>query len=163
MLSLIVAFDENHGIGYDGWMPWHLPEDLKQFKQRTLNHKIVMGKSTFLAIGKALPNRTTYVVTHDNKFREKFSTVEVIHDLPTFLRDHEFMSEEIFICGGASIYAQALPYCSQLIISEVKGVFPADTHFPMIDLTHFEEVENQEFSGFTLKVLKRKATYAETI
>lgn len=44
MLSLLVAFDENYGIGYDGWMPWHLPEDLKQFKQRTLNHKIVMGK-----------------------------------------------------------------------------------------------------------------------
>jgi len=163
MLSLIVAFDENYGIGYDGWMPWHLPEDLKQFKQRTLNHKIVMGKSTFLAIGKALPNRTTYVVTHDNKFHDKFPTVEVIHDLTLFLRGHEFDAEEIFICGGASIYAQALPYCSQLIISEVKGVFPADTHFPTIESACYEEIENQEFEGFTLKVLKRKATYVESI
>ena len=163
MLSLLVAFDENYGIGYDGWMPWHLPEDLKQFKQRTLNHKIVMGKSTFLAIGKALPNRTTYVVTHDNKFHDKFPTVEVIHDLMLFLRVHEHDAEEIFICGGASIYAQALPYCSQLIISEVKGVFPADTHFPMIESARYEEIEHQVFEGFTLKVLKRKATYAESI
>jgi dihydrofolate reductase len=159
MFTLIVAMDQAGNIGRQGWMPWHLPEDLKLFKQRTLGHTIVMGKTTFLAIAKPLPNRVNKIVTHDLTLGAFYPGIETIHDFTTYLEENRHTPEEIFICGGAGIYMQALPYCDTLVITEVEGVYDADTSFPIYDKEEFELVSREEYAGFCVKTLKRKALH----
>lgn len=160
MFTLIVAMDEERNIGKNGWMPWHLPEDLKQFKARTLNHTIVMGKTTFAAIGKPLPKRRNLVVTHDLSIEEKYPGVEGVFDFQEYLKRNWNTPEEIFICGGSRIYTQALPYCHRLVISLVDGVFEADTKFPAYDESAFEVESIEKHEGFTVKTLRRKVSDA---
>ncbi len=148
MFSLIVAYDENKTIGYKGNIPWHLPEDLKQFKAHTINKRIVMGNNTFKSIGKPLPNRHTIVITKNKK--EDTSDVSYVSDLISFLKENENTNEEIMICGGASIYKQALPYCNRLYISLVDGKHEGDTYFPDFDISKYMLVNKTKFDGFTL-------------
>ncbi len=156
MFTLIAAMDEAGNIGKSGWMPWHLPEDLKLFKQRTLGHTIVMGKTTFLGVGKPLPNRINLIVTHDLTLKAFYPGIETIHDFTTYLEANRNTKEEIFICGGAGIYMQALPYCEKMIITEVEGVFEADTSFPIFDRNEFDVVSQEGFAGFNVKTMIRK-------
>lgn len=156
MFTLIVAMDQAGNIGKSGWMPWHLPEDLKLFKQRTLGHTIVMGKTTYLGIGKPLPNRTNLVVTHDLTLQAFHPGIETIHDFTSYLLENQATMEEIFICGGAGVYMQALPYCDKLIITEVDGVYDADTSFPVYDRAEFDLASSEEYPGFSIKTLIRK-------
>ena len=154
MFSLIVAFDEDRGIGYKGNIPWHLSEDLKQFKEHTINKRIVMGKTTFVSIGKPLPKRHTIVITSNPK--EDSENVSYISDLKSFLEENKDSDEEIMICGGASIYKECLPYCKKMYISHVLGKHTCDTYFPSIDYSLFDIVNKTEFDGFTLIEYKRK-------
>lgn len=156
MFTLIAAMDEAGNIGKNGWMPWHLPEDLKLFKKRTLNHTIVMGKTTFLGMGKPLPERINLIVTHDVTLKAFYPGIETIHDFTSFLEENRNSHEEIFICGGAGIYMQALAYCDKLIITEVEGVYEADTSFPDFDHDEFEVEAIEEYTGFRIKTLIRK-------
>ncbi len=148
MFSLIVAYDENKTIGYKGNIPWHLSEDLKQFKLHTINKRIVMGSNTFKSIGKPLPNRHTIVVT--SNIKENSDNVTYISDLVSFLEENKDTSEEIMICGGASIYKQALPYCKKLYISLVDGVHEGDAYFPDFDISNYSLTNKTKFDGFTL-------------
>lgn len=148
MLSLIVAYDQNKTIGYKGNIPWHLSEDLKQFKAHTINKRIVMGSNTFKSIGKPLPNRHTIVVTSNVK--ENSDNVSYISDFDSFLKENENTNEEIMVCGGASIYKQALPYCKKLYISLVDGTHTGDAYFPDFDLNNYELSNQTKYAGFTL-------------
>ena len=159
MFTLIVAKDQQGNIGKKGWMPWHLPEDLKLFKARTLNHTIVMGKTTFLGIGKPLPQRRMLVVTHDETLSKRYEGIETIHDFVTFLETNRNIEEEIFICGGAEIYRQALPYCSKMVITEVEGVHDADISFPPYYEKEFMLTSETAYEGFTVKIYDRKDQY----
>ena len=124
----ITAMSENRVIGAGGKIPWHLPGDFKWFKKMTTGQVIVMGRKTFESIGKPLPNRTTIVLS-----RSQFShpDVETASDLsridPT---DSAVAGRDIFICGGAQVYAQALPLCSELYLTFVKRVVEGDAFFP---------------------------------
>ncbi|MBR2684527.1 MAG: dihydrofolate reductase [Erysipelotrichaceae bacterium] len=148
MFSLIVAHDANFAIGKDNQIPWHLSEDLKQFKRRTLNHRIVMGKVTFDGFSKPLKKRHTVVACFPGQEKEDTEDVTYCTDLKAFLEENQDTEEEIFICGGASIYRFALPYCKKLYISLVEGEHEADTYFPHYDVSDYEIASVTPYDGF---------------
>jgi len=154
MLSIIVAFDEENGIGKDGWMPWDLPQDLELFKKRTFGHDLVMGATTFLGLKNPLKNRHTYVINEIPL--DEYENVSYITDLFGFLQEAKDSDSEYFVCGGASIYTQALPYCDKMYISHVKGKYPADTHFPDIDYEKWEVIYSEDYGEFILKEYQRR-------
>lgn len=142
MFSIIAAYDEVFAIGKENQLLWHIPEDLKFFKETTLNHTLVMGRKTFESIGKPLPKRKTIVLSNQQL---QIEGVEVC----TFDEVYERFSaseEEIFICGGAEIYHLFLPYAKRLYISKVAGVHNADTYFPNWDQDAFDCVAKRELS-----------------
>lgn len=154
MLSIIVAFDEGNGIGKDGWMPWDLPEDLRLFKERTYGHELVMGATTFLGLKGPLKNRHTYVINEEPL--SEYDNVTYITDLFGFLEEAKKSEREYFVCGGASIYAQALPYCDKMYISHVKGEYPADTYFPDINYDEWKVIDDVDYGNFILKEYQRR-------
>jgi dihydrofolate reductase len=121
----IAAMSENRVIGSGNKIPWHLPEDFKWFKQMTTGNVIVMGRKTFESIGKPLPNRETVVLSRSGF---AFDGVRTIRDLGELNLQHE--TRDVFICGGAQIYEQALPLCSDLFLTFVKRVVEGDAFFP---------------------------------
>jgi dihydrofolate reductase len=121
----IAAMSENRVIGRGSQIPWHLAEDFKWFKKMTTGQIIVMGRKTFESIGKPLPDRETIVLS-----RSQFSCpgVRTVSDLNEL--DPAKETREVFICGGAQIYRQALPLCSDLYLTLVKRVVEGDALFP---------------------------------
>ncbi|PKM86427.1 MAG: hypothetical protein CVU85_07930 [Firmicutes bacterium HGW-Firmicutes-10] len=154
MITIIVAIGNNYVIGKDGWMPWSIPEDLRHFKEKTLNHTVVMGRKTFEAIGRPLPRRKNLVVTRDPRWH--FEGVEIISDLEKFLHDNQGCTEEIFIAGGAQVYQAALPYADKLIISHIDTEIDGDTFFPKWDRSKFEVTETVDYADFSVKTYEKK-------
>lgn len=129
MISLLVAMDTNHVIGFENDMPWHLPNDLKYFKEKTTGNTMVMGRKTFDSIGRALPNRRNVVLTRkQSNFPEG---VEVINDID-FIQTWEKKNpdEELFVIGGGHLFEQVLAYADRMYITEIDETFPGDTYFP---------------------------------
>ncbi len=121
----IAAMSENRVIGNGSQIPWHLPEDFKWFKQMTTGHIVVMGRTTFESIGRPLPNRETIVVSRSGFSYPGVRTVTSLDDI-----DVNADERNVFICGGAQIYALALPHCSDLYLTHVKQVVDGDVIFP---------------------------------
>ena len=121
----IAAMSLNRVIGAGNKIPWHLPEDFKWFKQMTTGHVIVMGRKTFESIGRPLPDRTTVVLSRSQFSHPGVQTIHSLEQLPTLAGDRQ-----VFICGGAQVYAQALPQCSDLFLTMVKREVEGDTLFP---------------------------------
>ena len=126
---------ENRVIGAGGKIPWHLPEDFKWFKKMTTGQVIVMGRKTFESIGKPLPNRTTIVLSRSQFSHPGVQTVSELGQI-----DLASEPRHVFICGGAQVYAQALPLCSDLYLTLVKRVVEGDAFFPSFE-EHFELAE----------------------
>jgi len=124
----IAAMSLNRVIGDGNKIPWHLPEDFKWFKQLTTGNVVVMGRKTFESIGKPLPNRETIILSRS---QFSFPGVRTVADL----REIDLANEtrEVFICGGAQIYAQALPLCSDLYLTLVKREVEGDAFFPAFE------------------------------
>src|SRR5689334_9243661 len=121
----------NRVIGAGNKIPWHLPEDFKWFKKMTTGHVIVMGRKTYESIGRPLPNRTTIVLSRSPL---KIPGVTVVADLKDLGSLEAASAErEIFICGGAQVYEQALPLCSDLYLTLVKRNVDGDTFFPLFE------------------------------
>src|SRR5437868_2558799 len=139
----IAAMSENRVIGNGNKIPWHLPEDFKWFKQKTTGHVLVMGRKTFESIGRPLPHRETFVLSRS---AWSFPGVRVIRSIDDL--DPWNDPREIFICGGAQIYAQLLPRCAELFLTVVKRRVDGDAFFPKFE-TDFdlaaEVLENPEF------------------
>ena len=124
----IAAMSLNRVIGAGTRIPWHLPEDFKWFKKMTTGQVIVMGRKTFESIGKPLPNRATIVLTRS---AAPIPGVRIISDLRQLdPSDPALAGREIFICGGAQIYQQALPLCTDLYLTLVLREVEGDTFFP---------------------------------
>jgi dihydrofolate reductase len=121
----IAAMSENRVIGRGNTIPWHLPEDFKWFKQVTTGNIIVMGRKTFESIGKPLPNRETIVLSKSGFVHPGVKTIREWNELKSCEE-----AREVFICGGAQIYEQALPLCSDLYLTRVKRVVEGDAFFP---------------------------------
>jgi dihydrofolate reductase len=125
ILTAIAAMAANRVIGCQGRLPWHLPEDFQWFKSVTMGHVLVMGRKTFESIGRPLPGRETVVISRGGF---AFPGVTVIQDLSELARWPE--GRRLFICGGAQIYAFALPFCADLYLTQVLREAAGDVLFP---------------------------------
>lgn len=128
MIALIVAMAENRVIGKNNDLIWHLPADLKHFKNLTTGHPIIMGRKTFESIGKPLPNRTSVVVTHQQDYQPEGCVV--VHSLEEAIERAQELGQEVYIIGGAQIYRQSLPLADTIFLTEVHHSFEGDTFFP---------------------------------
>jgi dihydrofolate reductase len=153
MITLIVAMDPHNGIGKNGKLPWHIKEDLKLFKERTLHHKVVMGRKTYESIGRALPNRENFIVSRTVDSIDE--NIQIIRDFDAFLEEKKDTSENIYIIGGSEIYTKALPYAKRLAISFVKKTYDCDTFFPMFNINRYKVIESQEFDEFKFTLLEK--------
>ena len=126
-LTGVVAMDAERGIGLNNGIPWHLPEDLRNFKRLTMGHPILMGRRTWESLGRPLPGRQNIVLS-----RSGISVppgVVLLRDVADLTKT-ELMHEEVMVIGGAQIYAALLPELERLYVSRVPGVHGADTFFP---------------------------------
>ncbi|NIK11018.1 dihydrofolate reductase [Alkalibacillus almallahensis] len=139
--SMIVAMDENHVIGLDQGMPWHLPNDLKYFKSVTSQSTIVMGRKTFESIGRPLPKRHNIILTRQKDFNPEGCTV--IHSWEE-LQEVVSSNEHVFIIGGAALFAEALSFADYMYITHIHSTFEGDTYFPEVDWSKWELVERTE-------------------
>ena len=143
-LKAIAAMSLNRVIGNRNQIPWHLPEDFKWFKRMTTGQVILMGRKTYESIGRPLPNRTTLVLTRGSFVAPG---VQIIGELNEIDPNRE--TRDVFICGGAQVYAQALPLCSDLYLTLVKREVDGDAFFPPFEhlFTAVETIQdNPEFS-----------------
>ncbi|HZJ80928.1 MAG TPA: dihydrofolate reductase [Dysgonamonadaceae bacterium] len=142
--SIVVVVDENNGIGKDNELLCHLPNDLKHFKNITLNNTIIMGRRTLEAMpnGAALPKRTNIVITSNKELQ--FDNCVILHSLPEvweYCKDEE----EIFFIGGGQIYNAVIDDVDKLYITRIHHTFEgADTFFPKIDLNNWELMEEEK-------------------
>lgn len=131
-IGIIWAQARNRVIGKNGVMPWHLPEDLAHFKRVTLNHPVIMGRKTWDSIPpkfRPLPGRTNIVVTRQADWHEKGA--QCSSSLREALQQCE-NSNQVWVIGGAQIYAQALPLADELVVTEIDAAFDGDAHAPAI-------------------------------
>ncbi|HEY6094619.1 MAG TPA: dihydrofolate reductase [Gallionellaceae bacterium] len=136
-ISLIVAMAKNRTIGVNNTLPWRCPEDLKHFKALTMGHHMIMGRKTYDSIGKPLPGRTTVVVSRNAGLM--IDGCIVVNSLQQAIAACAGDSE-IFIVGGAELYAQALPLVHTLYITEIQQEVEGDAHFPALVRNDWQEV-----------------------
>lgn len=129
MISIICALTANHAIGYKGSLLYHLPADLKHFKELTTGHTVVMGRKTFESLPKgALPHRRNIVITRQADYQAP--GIEVFHCLEAALQACQ-TDTHIYIIGGESIYKEALPYADRMCLTHIEATASeADTYFP---------------------------------
>lgn len=146
MLSLIVAKAENNVIGKDNKLLWHLPEDLKRFKNLTTGHTIIMGRKTFESLGRVLPNRKHVVFTQNPNFKVDDVNVKIIHSLQD-IQEYVEDKNENFVIGGEKIYNLLMPYVSKMYITEIHKDFDGDTFFPNVDLESWKETSREKMNA----------------
>jgi len=140
IVSIVVAISENHAIGKNNQLLWHLPKDLKHFKEITSGGTVIMGRKTYDSVGKPLPNRRNIIITRQ---QIEIAGCEVVNSLQAALdlcRDHK----EVFIVGGAEIYKQAMPLTDRIYLTIVHENFEADTYFPEISKEIWKETERAD-------------------
>lgn len=152
MINLIWAMDENQLVGKDDKIPWHIKEDLVYFRNKVKGKTVLMGDATYYSLkgyykDKPLPYGKIYVATIDKDLRLDDATV--INDLDSFLQAYE---DELWVCGGATIYKLSMPYADNLYISFIKGKYEGNRYFPPIPFEKFDLKweENTERVRFTL-------------
>ena len=141
--SLIVAVSQNGVIGKNNQLPWHLPADLKHFKQLTMGHPILMGRKTFESIGKPLPGRTNIVITHQDHFACCGAVTAPSLEKALELGANE---PEVFIIGGAAIFKQAMPLADKLYLTLIHKDFEGDAYFTW-NKSDWTEVSREDHTG----------------
>ena len=121
----------NREIGIDNQLPWHLPKDLKHFKEITSGHPIIMGRKTYESIGKPLPNRTNIVISRKKDWFEE--GILIVGSIKEAIKFGQKIDEDIFIIGGGNIFEQTMDIADKLEVTEIKTNIEADTFFPKID------------------------------
>jgi len=140
-ISIIVAISQNHAIGKDNKLLWHLPNDLKHFKTKTSGHTVIMGRKTYDSVGKPLPNRRNIVITRQQLDIPGCEVVNSLNDALALCKT----DEEIFIVGGAEIYRQAMSITNKIYLTIVHQNFDGDTYFPEIEENIWAETEREDF------------------
>jgi dihydrofolate reductase len=147
----------NRVIGADGRLPWHLPADLRRFKAATMGHHLIMGRSTFESIGRALPGRTSIVLTRDPD--ATFPGALVAHSLPEAIAAAAG-DPEVFIVGGEEVFRSALPIADRILLTEIALDVAGDTVFPELAPGDWTVVERESLSDpildATFSVLERR-------
>jgi dihydrofolate reductase len=137
---------KNQTIGIDNTLPWHLPNDLKYFKQVTMAKPIIMGRKTYESIGRPLPGRTNIVITRQADYQAE--GIVVVNSLQQALDKAEDISfvaghEEVMVIGGAEIYQQALLQADRLYITHVHAEIDGDAFFPQVDWNDWQEIKSE--------------------
>lgn len=141
-LSLVVAMDINRVIGIDGDLPWHLPSDLRYFRDITMGKPIIMGRKTHESIGRPLPGRKNIVVTRNPDFSaDGCEVVTSLHAGLVLASD----APEIMMIGGATLYVDTLPMAHHIYLTEVHAEVEGDTWFPAIDENLWREISRADF------------------
>jgi dihydrofolate reductase len=158
-IYIVVAIATNNAIGKNNELLWHLPKDLKHFKQITSGHTVVMGRKTFDSIGKPLPNRRNIIITRQDINPEG---CEVANSLDAALA-LATPDEDLYFIGGAEIYRQAMAVTNYIYLTIVRQAFDADAYFPEIDPAVWEEMEREDHQAdeknpipFSFITLKRR-------
>lgn len=139
MTTIVVAMGEKNEIGFENKLLWHLPKDLKHFKDITSGHPVIMGRKTYESIGKPLPNRTNIVISRKkNWFEEGILIVGSVKEAVKFAKK---IDENIFIIGGGNIYEQTIAMVDRLEVTLVKADLDADTYFPKINPKEWKKTE----------------------
>lgn len=157
MIALIAAVSINGVIGKDGKLPWHIPEDLKRFKEITRGKAVLMGRKTFESIieylGKPLPERKNIVITRQKNY-EVPKDVLIYHSIESALAAHK--NEDIFIIGGAEIYRETMPLADKLYITEVHEIIEGDALFPNIEKEIWEETKREDHEAYSFVTYEKR-------
>ncbi len=158
-VSIIAAIGKKGEIGINGLLPWYLPADLKRFKEITGGHTVIMGRKTYESIGKPLPDRINVIITRNQNY--EVPGCLVVHSIKEALIITN-QEPEVFIIGGAEIFAEALPFVEKMYITAIDKDFPADTFFPELDLSEWKITKTQtrhrpetEHIGFDFLIYER--------
>jgi dihydrofolate reductase len=143
-ISIIVAMARNRVIGAGNRIPWHLPAELKLFKSITMGHHIVMGRNTWDSIGRLLPGRTSVIVTRQPHYRVDGAIMAASVDAALAACDGD---DEIFVIGGAQLYAAALPRANRLYLTVVDAEVPGDATMPAFDMGEWRQSTSQAFTA----------------
>ena len=162
IISLLVAASENNVIGKNNQLPWHLPNDLKYFKNLTWGMPILMGRKTFDSIGKALPGRKSIVITRNRDWQKE--NVDVVHSINDAVKKAEdYGAKEIFVIGGAEIFASSLPLAKRVYLTRIHHAIDGDVFFPVLSLTDWRlaserycEADEKNLYNHTYQVWERK-------
>ncbi|MBF9255380.1 dihydrofolate reductase [Pontibacter sp. 172403-2] len=142
MIAIVVATDENNVIGKDNQLIWHLPADLKHFKQITMGHPMLMGRKTFESIGKPLPGRTSIIITTQQDYTAEGCIV--VHTIQEAIDKALALDEQVYIIGGAEIYKQALPLVDTVYLTKLHHTFDGDTYFPELKEAEWQMVSEEK-------------------
>ena len=135
-VSLIVAIANNHVIGVNNTLPWHLPEDLKRFRALTMGHHIIMGRKTYESLGRLLPGRTTVIVTRNKDYGVEGALIaNSLAEAITLCKN----DDEVFVIGGAELYKDALKLANKLYVTQIDLEVQGDAFFPAFDTTEWKE------------------------
>jgi dihydrofolate reductase len=161
MISLIAAIGKNNELGKSNTLLWHLPADMKHFKDVTTLHPVIMGRKTFESIGKPLPNRRNIVITRNVNYKK--DGVELAYSLSEALDLFPDQNEEVFIIGGAELYKQTIPVADKLYITHIDAEDKnADAFFPEIipivwnEVSHIEhEIDEKNIYPYTFSIYEK--------
>lgn len=155
ILSHIVAAAQNGVIGKDNQLPWHIPEDLKFFREKTKGKAIIMGRKTFESVGHPLPDRLNVVITRNPEFKKHESTDSrtPVHVVSSLKEAIEYCSEqvhrygeEVFIIGGGEIFRESMDIVDLIYLTRIHSDFPGDITYPDVDPLKFIEIERRDRS-----------------
>jgi dihydrofolate reductase len=145
MIASVFAMSQNRVIGNKNQLPWHLPADLKFFKNLTTGHPIIMGRKTFESIGKPLPNRTNIIITRQPGYSQPDCIV--VNNVTEAIETAQKINPDVFIIGGAEILQQALSYIDTMFLTLIHDNFAGDTFYPEFPPQVWQEVSRQDFTA----------------
>ncbi len=154
MLSLIAGISQNNCIGHNGQLPWHIPEDLKHFREVTAGKTVLMGRKTWESLPekfRPLPNRTNLIITRQTDYSVP-AGVEIYTTIEEAVTKHP---EEVIVIGGAEIYKQTIDQADRLYITHINQTVTGDAFFPEIDLNVWKEIEREDHEGYSFVTYKK--------
>lgn len=159
ILSTVIAFGENRGLGFGNKLPWHLPDDLKRFKEITRGHSVIMGRKTYESIGRLLPERKNIIITRDKNY--KVEGAVIVSSIEEAIQECK-EEKEAFVIGGGEILKIALPYLNKMYLTHVDAVVTADSFFPEFEPTEwkiireeFHPKDEKHAYDFTFKIYEK--------
>jgi dihydrofolate reductase len=161
MIAIVVAASENNVIGKDNQLIWHLPADLRYFKNLTMGHPILMGRKTYDSIGKPLPGRTTVIITRQHNLQ--VPDCIVTNSLDEAIAEAQKIDQDVYIIGGAEIYKQAITKADTIYLTRVHHYFDGDAYFPELAKNEWEAISSEDHESddknkysYSFITLKRK-------
>lgn len=161
-IVLIAALDSNYGIGKKGGLPWKLPGDLNHFRELTMGHPIVMGRTTWESVNKPLTGRRTIVMSRNGAYRPSVPTDHIARTVEGVLKlaRHHFCPR-LYICGGTEVYGAFMEHATLMFLTRIHGIYDCDVHFPAYDVRAWIVINTASFVEdgipYTHETLQRRA------